>query len=266
MSILQDSVESPLYIIGIFGVMKHTTKKVLLWLYQIDKEVERVVSVDELRLLLPELKNSGFRSLLNLLKNQSLISREEKDNQVVYRLTSYGESLLKAQFPLFSNLMSDWSGDWSMIVFLTAPKSDKQFRYLRKFLIDEHCGQLARGVYLYPGELPSSISNLLLKLYVGSALVTGMAEWSFGDERSLITSVFGLSDLKSGYSGISKEVYQLLKQKNKVKGLEGRDNMAVCLAFDRLLNLLSFDLGLLRHYYPESKSGDELLSELQELF
>lgn len=250
---------------GTFGTMKQTTKKVLLWLYQIDKEVERVSSVDDLRLLLPELKNSGFRSLLNLLKKQSLISREEKGNKTIYRLTTYGESLLEADFPLFSNLTSDWSGQWTMIVFQAAPKSDKQFRYLRKFLIDEHCGQLARGVYLYPGDLPASISSLLLKLYVGSVLVTGISEWSFGDERSLISNIFGLSDLKSGYSGISKEIYQLLSQKNKLKGSESRDNSAVCLAFDRLISLLSTDLGLLHHYYPESKSGGSLLSQLQEL-
>jgi DNA-binding transcriptional regulator PaaX len=262
---LQYSVVPPQHIIGRFGIMKHTTKKVLLWLYQIDKEAHRVASVDDLRLLLPELKNSGFRSLLNLLKKQSLISREEKGKQTIYRLTSYGESLLEADFPLFSNLMSDWSGQWTMIVFRAAPKSDKQFRYLRKFLIDEHCGQLARGVYLYPGELPSSVSSLLLKLYVGAVLVTGISEWSFGDERSLVSNIFGLNDLKSGYSGISKEIYQLLKQKNKLKGLRGGDNSSVCLAFDRLLSLLSTDLGLLHHYHPESKSGGDLLLQLQEL-
>lgn len=262
---MRDLGTSRLDTIGRFGKMKHTTRKVLLWLYGQGAGSERVVSGDELRLLLPELKNSGFRSLLNLLKKKSLISQEKREAQTTYRLTSYGASLLEADFPLFSSLMSTWSGKWTMILFLGAPKSDRQFRYLRKFLIDEHCGQLSRGVYLYPGTPPEVISKLLLRLYVGSVLVAGISNWSFGDERSLISSIFGLNDLKNSYSGISKEVHQLLKQKNKTKGLKDRDNVAVCLAFDRLMSLLDFDLGLLHYYYPESKSGDKLLSQLQEL-
>jgi DNA-binding transcriptional regulator PaaX len=243
--------------------MKQTTKKILLWLYPTDVSTERVVNVDELRLILPELKDSGFRSLLNLLKKQHLISQENEAAQSVYRLTSYGKTSLEAEFPLFSNLMSDWSGEWSMIVFLNAPKSDKQFRYLRKFLIDNRCGQLSRGVYLYPGTIPTELHKLLLSMYVNAVLVTGVKGWLFGDERSVIIETFNLSDLKSGYSGISKEVYSLLKQKNIQKGFDGGDKQDICLVFDRLAILLNEDLGLFQHYYPDVRSGRELLSQLQ---
>lgn len=246
--------------------MKHTTKKILLWLYQTDKETKSLVQARQLRLLLPELKDSGFRSLINLLKKQHLISQEEEKGLPAYRLTSYGESLLEAQFPIFSDSMNDWAGEWTIVVFLSAPKSDKQFRYLRRYLVNENCGQLSRGVYLFPGKLPENINKLLFKLYVGSVLVTGMSKWVFGDERSLINNLFGLSDLKTTYSGISKEIDQLLKQKNRAKGFESGDISTVCLVFDRLINSLKFDLGLVHYYYSESKSGRELLKQLQMLF
>jgi len=245
--------------------MKQTTKKVLLWLYPIDTSAERVVSVDELRFVLPELKDSGFRSLLNLLKKQHLISQENEVAQSAYRLTSYGKTSLEAEFPLFSDLMRDWSGEWNMIVFLNAPKSDKQFRYLRKFLIDNRCGQLSRGVYLYPGTMPTELHKLLSGMYVNSVLVTGLKSWLFGDERSVIIETFSLLDLHSGYSGISKEVYQLLKQKNIQKGFDGGDKQDICLVFDRLVILLNDDLGLFQHYYPDTKSGKELLLQLQSV-
>lgn len=245
--------------------MKNTTKKILLWLYPQQNEEERVVAVDELRLILPELKNSGFRSLLNLLKKQQLILGEEIERETKYRLTSYGKSSLQAQFPFFSSSMSQWSGQWTMIVFLSAPKSDKQFRYLRKFLVDKHCGQLSRGVYLYPGNLTSEINDLLMKLYIGSVLVTGIDGWVFGDERAVIIDTFQLKDLKSGYSGIGKEIYQLLKKKNAKKSSEGRDKGEISLVFDRLVSLLDIDLGLLQYYYPEVRSGEEQLFRLREL-
>ncbi|NCO12623.1 hypothetical protein GW926_03765 [Candidatus Pacearchaeota archaeon] len=243
--------------------MKQTTKKILLWLYPTEKGSQRVVNVDELRLILPELKNSGFRSLLNLLKKQHLISQEKSESEKEFRLTSYGKTSLEAEFPLFSTSMSDWKGEWSMIVFLNAPKSDKQFRFLRKYLVDNHCGQLSRGVYLYPGSLPVELHKLLLSMYVNSVLVTGVKGWLFGDERSIIIETFSLADIKSGLSGISKEIYLLLKQKNNQKRSDEGDKQDICLVFDRLAILLSEDLGLFQHYYPDVRSGKELLSQLQ---
>lgn len=246
--------------------MKQTTKKILLWLYTKETDVGRVVSVDQLRLILPDLKKSGFRSLLNLLKKQHLISQESSTTKTGYRLTSYGRTSLEAEFPVFSNQMNDWSGEWSMIVFLNAPKSDMQFRYLRKFLLDNRCGQLSRGVYLYPGSLPSEMNKLLLNMYVNSVLVTGVKDWLFGDERSMVIETFNLSDLKSGYSGISKEIYALLKLRNDKKRSDGGDKRAICLVFDRLASLINEDLGLFQHYYPDVRSGDELLTQLQNNF
>jgi DNA-binding transcriptional regulator PaaX len=246
--------------------MKQTTKKILLWLYETAEVEDRQVAVDDLRLILPEITNSGFRSLLNLLKKQQLISQEEKEDKNQLRLTSYGRGSLEAEFPVFSPVMNDWSGQWSLVLFSNAPKSDKQFRYLRKFLVDRQCGQLARGVYVYPGVLPSDVKTLLLKLYIGSVTVVSIDQWLFGDEQSIISGIYSLSDLKNSYSGISTEIHQLLKQKSTKKSIEDRDKQAVCLVFDRLVNSLHSDLGLLPHYYPDSKSGDQLLSQLQTLY
>jgi hypothetical protein len=100
-------------------------------------------------------------------------------------------------------------------------------------------------------------------MYVNAVLVTGVKGWLFGDERSVIIETFNLSDLKSGYSGIGKEVYSLLKQKNIQKGFDGGDKQDICLVFDRLAILLNEDLGLFQHYYPDVRSGRELLSQLQ---
>lgn len=240
--------------------MKATTKKLLLWLYQPDQTTNRQIDVSKLRLILPELKKSGFRSLLNLLKSQQLVVIEEG---VV--LTSYGRSSLEAQFPALKTLSRSSGIEWKVITFIEAPSSDKQFRYLRQFLLHNGCGQLTRGSYLYPGSLPVEIINTLHKLYVGKALVTGLDGWIFGDERLVVGRIFGLPDLKSGYSGISKEIQSLLRKINTQKSIEDKDKTAISLVFDRLIELLSVDLGLLQFYSPDVKSGSDLLAQLQSL-
>lgn len=254
--------------------MKTTTKKILLWLYSADPAENRLVEIDNLRLILPELKKSGYRSLLNLLKNQQYIFIESGSSDLelpsrqsnLVGLTSHGREALKAQFPVLKTLNEPFDGVWTLITFLEAPSNDKQFRYLRQHLINFHCGQLARGAYLYPGSLPNEVVNTLNKLYVGKVLVTGLKSWNFGDERSIVGDVFHLSDLKSGYSGISKEIYLMLRKSDKQKSIENRDKSDIHLVFDRLMEFLANDLGLLQYYSPDSKSGLDLLFQLQDLF
>lgn len=253
--------------------MKTTTKKLLLWLYSLDSMENRMVSSVKLRLILPELKKSGYRSLLNLLKNQHYIFTESsqasfdvaEDLGIMIGLTSHGRNALEAQFPVLKTIVTPFVGDWSLITFIEAPSSDKQFRYLRQFLLNSHCGQLARGAYLYPGALPVEVMNTLNKLYVGKVVVTGLKSWNFGDERSTIDAVFHLSDLKSGYSGISKEVHSMLRKSNGQKSIENRDKTSIHMVFDRLVELLSQDLGLLLYYSPDVRSGLDLLSQIQDL-
>lgn len=254
--------------------MKTTTKKILLWLYSFNPAENRLVPVEDLRLILPELKKSGYRSLLNLLKSQQYIFIESranssdvaKDQGNFVGLTSHGRNALKAQFPVLKTIDEPFDGQWNLITFLEAPSSDKQFRYLRQYLLNLHCGQLARGAYLYPGQLPVEITNTLNKLYVGKVLVTGLKKWDFGDERLIINNVFHLSDLKSGYSGISKEIYLMLRKSNGQKSIEDRDKSDIHLVFDRLVEFLANDLGLLQFYSPDVKSGLDLLLQLQSLF
>jgi len=62
------------------------------------------------------------------------------------------------------------------------------------------------------------------------------------------------------------EAGQLLRRKNRGKGSSDQYKKVVYLVFDRLLEMLSLDLGLLHFYYPEEKGGKFLLSRLQELF
>lgn len=224
-----------------------------------------MASLAQLRILVPEVKASGFRSLINLLRSRQYINLEMMGGEQQVRLTTYGQAHLAANFPVLNTKYDKWQGEWSSIVFLTPPSGDLRFRYLRKFLLQAGCGQLTRGVYLYPGQLPEAVDKLLLKLYVGAVVVTGFKDWIFGDERNIVTNVFDIKGLQKTYSGISNEIDQLLEQRSKQKGVSDQYKSAVCLVFDRVVQNLENDLGLLHFYYPEAISGLALLEKSHQL-
>lgn len=240
--------------------MKRSTKKLLLWLYSPEIGSTRSMPVSNLSLILPDLKKSGFRSLLNLLRSQQYLNVETEVS-----LTAHGRSALEAEFPALKYLTQPIIKNWQMVTFIEAPSNDRQFRYLRQYLLNHRFGQLSRGTYLFPFKLQSEVMSVFTKLYVGKVVVTGISNWSFGDERLVAGSVFGLKDLMSGYSGISKEIHLLLKKINSQKSIEDKDKTTISLVFDRLADLLVDDLGLLQFYYPDSKSGLDLLFQLQDL-
>ena len=245
--------------------MKVNSKKILLWLYQSEGTTPRRLRAEDLRQISPELLPSGFRSLLNLLKSKSLIAQERIGSADLFSLTSYGRAALEAYFPALTAQRDSWRGEWQLIVFIEAPGSDKQFRYLRQYLLTHGCGQLSRGNYLFPGKLPLEIEQTLNRLYVSKVMVMRVRDWSFGDERLVVSRVFNLADQKSVYSGISNEVDRLLRRVAGQKSIGDKDKMAIRLVFDRLVHLLGNDWGLLSFYYPELKSGVYLLSLLQSI-
>jgi len=246
--------------------MKQNSKKILLWLYGVSGRTQGTANLAELQGLWPDLKPSSLRSLLQLLKQQSLVGVEKADGQTRYHLSSYGRDLLEDQFPALKDESPSMVASWQLVTFIEAPSNDKQFRYLRQYLTSQRFGALSRGNYLYPGELPDQVKKTLNKLYIGGVVVTGFTKWSFGDERLIVDRVFGLSDLKSGYSGISKEVDRLLVRKNQPKSIEHKDKLAIGMVFDRLESFLSLDLGLFPFYYPELVSGKGLLLALAQLY
>lgn len=245
--------------------MKRTTLKILLWLYRDASDDQFLITLEQLQIIVPELSQSGFRSLINLLRKRKLVSGEVRDGQTIFRLTAYGREAIEAHFPNLIIREDEEAINWSLIVFLTPPSTDKGFRYLRKFLLAEGCAQLTRGVYLKPYLIPDKIRQLLLKLYVGNVLITEVGEWAFGDERSVICDNFQLYDLQKTYSGISDEIETLLKDKIVKKDTKDQYNQKICLVFDRLLLAMEGDLGLLDSQFPGTITATHLISRLQNL-
>jgi DNA-binding transcriptional regulator PaaX len=214
--------------------------------------------------LFPSLSVGGRRSLIQHLITQRYLRQElDLDNQPVLSLTSFGNEALRAQFPVVYRHTHGWDGSWSLLAFLEAPMQDANFRYLRSKLLSLRAGQLSRGTYLYPGELNHELKELLTNLYKNSVNVMKISEWSFGDEPTIIRSIFKLSDIFSLYSGISSEIDKLPVHSERKKELTDKQKQQLYDIYLRLYDPLCKDIGILRRYFSLKNDGLDLLLMLQ---
>lgn len=245
-------------------MLKSNSKKLLLWLYPAAGTARRRVPYDEVQLILSNLTEAGRRSLIRLLEEKQLLLTDEIEGVLRLTLSSHGLAQLEADFPALKIKREGWKGDWSMVLFLKSPSSDKNFRYLRNLLVSSHCFGLKRGVYLRAGVLPENIQQTLQEAYRKSVVVINFDEWQFGDEQIVIGQKVNLKDTMNVYSGIGKEVKNLLTNFVHFNGLTDQQKSSFNSIFDRLFAALESDFGLIPNYFPEFSGGVELLSQLQQ--
>jgi hypothetical protein len=246
--------------------MKENARKILLWLYSEDLRQPFVSNYEQLELVIPELTRPGLRSMIRYLSGKQLVRTEMVNNRALVSITRHGTDQLKQLFPVFSYSADAWQGKWSALVFLRAPKTDAGFRYLRSVLLEETAVPVSRGVYLYPGEFPEKIVRVCRELYVGAVIIITIADWQFGDERSMIVDSFSLSAVAETYSGVSREANRLLQVRNVQKGSYQTLKKEIPSVFNRLFSIISQDTGLTHHYFRDTARPTEILTKLQQSF
>ncbi len=216
-------------------------------------------------LLLPELTPGGRRSLIHHLEAKGLLLKEKVLGQTRLSLSSQGRRELSRSFPALSQKWDTWTGSFEILVFLKPPKGDPQFRYLRKLLVAEWAMPINRGVYAAAGTFSERVLNECESLYAKSVLIFSVKEWKLGAERELLLPEYGISDVVEGYSGISREINELLEIcKSNVRPLH-QQILSFTMVFDRFWEIIADDAGFARFYYPQSPSAQIIINELQQL-
>ena len=221
--------------------------------------------MEELRCILPHLRLSGFKSLLNVLKSQNLITSENTGYGHQFRITRPGATALKKALPALARGEEVWNGKWTALLFRQSPDADKEFRYLRHLLVSYQSLALNRGVYLYPDRFPEQVIKEVEQRYAGSVTMLLIEKWLTDDERQIALSQFGLSDLLLSYSGISKEIDRLISRKKVISELNQGEKSTISSLFDRLYQNVLEDMGILRYYFPQVESGEQLLARFRTL-
>lgn len=245
-------------------MLKPNSKKLLMWLYPAGGIARRRVAYSQIEVLLSDLTEAGRHSLIRVLHDKQLLFSDDLEGQLHLTISSHGQAELEANFPALKMKQDDWKGDWSMILFLQSPQSDKNFRYLRSLLLNNHCFALKRGVYLRAGELPDSILKTLRGTYTKAAAVVRFNQWEFGEERIIIGQQTNLQDTIDIYSGISIEVNKLLNNFVQFNSMNIQRKNAFNSIFDRLYAALEIDLGLIPKFFEDITDGVDLLHQLQQ--
>ena len=245
--------------------MKDNSKKILLFLYSGNNE-ERWLTSSGIRVILPDLTDAGYKSLLFLLEKKQFLKVDKTTEEFLYSLSSYGKSFLEDKFPALLAKSDKEQEAWKIIIFLDSPKTDKNFRYLRSFLSKNKAISLTRGVFLYPGNLSELIKKELESSYRNAVVVMELGNWLIGDEFTIMGQKAGLDDLFSLYSGISKELESLiiiLSEKNSASDGQKKQLFSV---FNRFVEAISADNTLLFYYFPQVETALTLLQKLQKAF
>jgi len=245
--------------------VKKNTQKILLALYSNSQEPPVVTPVDRLAVVVPDLSPSGFRSLIMFLETKQLIYRQRVLSTVSVGITEEGRRVLTALFPALQTRWRQWQGNWMVLVFLKAPHSDPHFRYLRKLLLSEQSIVFTRGVYLAPDSFSPRIIHECQSLYSKSVSLFSVEKWLMGLDRPQVISYYDLTAKIESYSGISKEIDQLLIKHTYKKGLNNQLKNNISSLFDRLVDSLREDPGFSRFYFPGTPEVNKIISGLQQL-
>lgn len=243
--------------------MKENSKKILLFLYPSENEPVWLI-FSQLQQLLPMLSQTGLQSSLFLLDKKDFLRIDKTQAEWRYSLSSYGKSYLEDLFPALLANHDKWQGDWSLIIFLEATKTDKNFRYLRSYLTQNKAIGLTRAVYLFPGTITDKVQTELRKSYKNAVLVLKVSQWLFGDDFKIIGQKAQLNDHFELYSSISKEVDRLIRIRTENKSFTQQENSSFFSALDRFLSVLDNDEALLSFYFPEVEGAKKILSKFQK--
>lgn len=245
--------------------MKKNAQQALLCLYSFDRGTSLALPVSAIRIALANMSDGGFRSLLLYLERKHWLSKESVGSAQFLSLTNKGREALRAKFPALNEKWVTWQGEWDALVFLKAPDSDQQFRYLRQQLLANQVLPLSRGIYLSAGGFSPEITELCRSLYQNSVVIFSVGDWQFGLDRPIITNYYALGDVAGLYSGISKDVDQLLVKINSKKSSTNQQKMNISTVIDRLCSCLKSDPGFTQFYFPGVLDSRDLLPKIQQL-
>lgn len=245
--------------------MKKTTRKLLLCLSSSTRDNSQIPS-DAMAMICPELSYSGQISLIRLLQERGwILSLQHPDKRSTLSLTTLGRAALEREFPVLSTAKHDESKVWTAILFCQSSKQDPQFRNLRRTVLEAGAVSVSRGMYLFAGSLPPRVEEVVVKLYKQQVSVFVISQWLFGKDPGNLFSDSGLTQVISAYSGVSKELDELLNIYDSEKSLNNKRMKQISTLIDRTLAALLEDSPLVRRFFPDSITIHSLVPKIQHL-
>jgi hypothetical protein len=177
-----------------------------------------------------------------------------------------GSLALERQFPALKLPVDSWKGQWQLLVFLKPPNEDKNFRFLRNLILSNHGLPVSRGVFGFADQVPGEVDHVIKNLYKQNILIiAGAPQLGFGSLRQIIIDYYRLPDLISAYSGVSKEISQLLRLNRSLEELTDGQKRDIHSILIRICQIAIQDPGIIRFYFPGHPNLSEVLENYQLL-
>lgn len=222
--------------------MKKNTRKLLLFLYSPNGTGE-YLKVSSLPFLFPNLTQHGRVSLTQLLTTRGwLVKDTDSQGEQRIQLSILGKAIVESEFPFLSiGEARDAQATWKIVIFLDSIERDPEFRNLRRTLLQRGWIQIARGVYGFRGEIQMELKNTLQKIYGQSISVFTIGKWLFGKDPAVLSGRNHSNSIIQQYSGISKELMELLNIFEVEKRLNNKRKAQLTGLTDRLYEFLALD-------------------------
>lgn len=228
-----------------------------------DGSITQNFSKDIVNLLVPDLQETGRRSLLHILKRQGWLTVDVIGAQQWLRPSSKSTNLIAADFPALQ--ASSSSLEWECIVCVKAPATDSDFRYLRTQLLLAKAIGLTRGVYLMPRKLPLALESELQSTYHAAIMRLPLRDWPVSAWWPVAEQSYNLTSLASVYSGISSQIDRLIMKDGYKKGLTDQNKYHLISLFNQFFISIQTDPGLLQYMYPQMETASSILQKWQKL-
>lgn len=244
--------------------MKKSTKKLLLLLYSPDLYSPQYFAVKQLSWVLPDLSDSGRRSLLYWLEQKGLIHSLRRSGGLQVSLTELGKQQLELELPALQS-PSDIKAEWHLMLFKTAPTSDPNFHFLRALALKNGALPVGRGIYAFFSKVPAIVLETCRTKYATAVAIGGVSNWEVGNLRDVAVAHYRLLDLSHLYSGVSKEISELLIRKYAEKELNDRSNIINFSLYSRFFANVCEDSGLVQYFFPHTPRVGDILRDFQTL-
>jgi hypothetical protein len=237
--------------------MKQNSQKILLLGYG-SASVPFSMYREAVKTILPNISDAGVVSLLQYLRKKQYLYLDAYTGLV--SLTQQGIKVVEGLFPAFNQ-----KSGLVVLFFLKPPKHDPQFRTLRRILIAKHVKQITRGVYAAQGQLHAEVSLTLERLYSGHIIAVTVKDWLFGDEKSILASVFDEKAFYRTYSGISRDINGLIDILKDKKTLTEQNKEKIHSVFSLFFNTLQTDTRLKQDSANNDLNPQEILKSFQNM-
>ncbi len=245
--------------------LKQNSLKLLLCIYAAQHTAETGLSLPQLRELVPDITDTGSRSLIILMEKKKLIYRKRIFKVTSYHLTDLGVKALKDAFPSLNDSWAEWKGEWMAVSFLKAPTSDKQFRFLRTAVLADGALPLGRGLYVKANGFSKQVLHELEHSYQAAVTVFWIKEWLQGFDKPVIYTYYDLNDISGVLSGISSNIDRLLSIYSIEKRLNKKEKNEFIFDVDRFCQCLRESPGFLYYYFPELPGLNQMLVKIGRL-